>query len=157
MNSIARLLQHFGFVRHSPYIIYLDRKLFAHLSHLANQQQIPVTELVDNLLKQAVTERYTAVANLKLWEGLTLREKQVAALTSLGCTNHEIAQKMVISTNTVKTHLRHLLTKCDVKSKAELRKVLAGWDFQEWLDAQDMQATPQSPTINSTSPDEVTP
>ncbi len=152
MNVLTRLLQHFGYVRHPPYTIYLDRKLFAHLSYLAAQQRIPLDELVDTMLKQNVTERYTAVANLQLWEGLTPREKQVAALTCLGYTNEEIAEQMVISHNTVKTHMRNVLGKCDVSSKVELQQVLSGWDFREWLATQDFQAEPDSAPINSPSP-----
>ena len=155
MHVLARFLHHFGFVRHSPYTIYLDRKLFAHLSHLAAQHHLPVDDLVVTLLKQEVTERYTAVANLQLWEGLTPREKQVAALTCLGYTNEEIAEQMIISTNTVKTHMRNVLGKCAVSSKVELQQVLSGWDFREWLTTQDFQAEPSTIPTNSTSPDGV--
>ncbi|MCP4418016.1 MAG: helix-turn-helix transcriptional regulator, partial [Chloroflexi bacterium] len=70
--------------------------------------------------------------NLALWHTLTNREKETAAFTCLGYTNHEIAQKMVISPNTVKTHLRRVLQKFGVGSKSELQLVLASWDFSGW-------------------------
>lgn len=155
MNVLTRLLNHFGFIRRPPYTIYLDRKLFAHLSYLAAQQHIPLDELVEAMLKQDVTERYTAVANLQLWEGLSPREKQVAALTCLGYTNEEIAEQMVISANTVKTHMRNVLGKCTVSSKVELQQVLSGWDFREWLATQDFLAEPDSAPTNSASPNGV--
>ena len=58
----------------------------------------------------------------------------MAALACLGHTNPEIGRLMVISPNTVKTHMRNLLEKVNVSSKAELREVFAGWDFEAWLD-----------------------
>ncbi|MCP4418020.1 MAG: helix-turn-helix transcriptional regulator, partial [Chloroflexi bacterium] len=70
--------------------------------------------------------------NLALWHTLTNREKETAAFTCLGYTNHEIAQKMVISPNTVKTHLRRVLQKFGVGSKVELQFQLAAWDFHAW-------------------------
>lgn len=155
MNVLTRLLDHLGYVRHSPYNIYLDRKLFVHLSYLAAQRHVSLDEFVESLLQQAVTETYTAVANLQLWEGLTAREKQVAALTCLGYTNEEIAEQMVISPNTVKTHMRNILGKCSVSSKVELQQVLSGWDFREWLAAQDLQAESDMPPTNSVSPNGV--
>jgi DNA-binding NarL/FixJ family response regulator len=46
---------------------------------------------------------------------------------------------MVISTNTVKTHMRNLLEKVNVSSKAELSKLFAGWEFEAWLKSQDLR------------------
>jgi DNA-binding CsgD family transcriptional regulator len=58
--------------------------------------------------------------------------KQVVALTCLGCTNRQIAARLHLSPETIKTHLRHAQRKFGVASKAELRLWLASWDFRDW-------------------------
>ena len=60
--------------------------------------------------------------------------EQVAALVCLGYTNEAIARQLVISVNTVRSHVRRVLDKYAVASKAELRIILAGWDFESWYD-----------------------
>ncbi|HEY7065093.1 MAG TPA: LuxR C-terminal-related transcriptional regulator, partial [Chloroflexota bacterium] len=42
---------------------------------------------------------------------LSEREREVAALIALGCTNRQIAEQLVISQWTADTHVRHILTK----------------------------------------------
>jgi DNA-binding NarL/FixJ family response regulator len=54
-------------------------------------------------------------------EALTPREKEVFALASRGLKNAEIATELFLSEKTVKTHLRNIYGKLDLKSKAELR------------------------------------
>ena len=63
-----------------------------------------------------------------------------------------MAALMVISTNTVKTHVRHVLRKFEVSNKGELRQVLAGWDFAGWLEEKDLL-----PIANPVTPDEASP
>ncbi len=62
---------------------------------------------------------------------LTPRERQVAWRAARGQTNRQIAQALVISPETVKTHVARVLEKLEVRSKAELRILLldlgVGW------------------------------
>lgn len=51
---------------------------------------------------------------------ITRREKEVLGLIADGLTNSEIAEKLFISTTTVDTHRKSLLTKFDVKNTATL-------------------------------------
>jgi DNA-binding CsgD family transcriptional regulator len=113
-------------------------ELLALLAQLAAEEGRSQQEVVEELLYDAIAERYAAVENFEPWQELTPREKQAAALACLGYTNLEIAERMVISSNTVKTHLRHVLRKFNVNSKSQLREVLAGWDFRGWIDGQDL-------------------
>ncbi|MEW6718329.1 MAG: helix-turn-helix transcriptional regulator [Chloroflexota bacterium] len=55
-----------------------------------------------------------------------------AALTCLGGTNRQIAARLGISEETVKTHVASALHKIGVNSKAELRQLFADWDFSAW-------------------------
>ena len=50
---------------------------------------------------------------------LTARENQVLQLVALGMTNREIAEKLVVSENTVKNHLRNILAKLHLENRVQ--------------------------------------
>jgi non-specific serine/threonine protein kinase len=60
---------------------------------------------------------------------LTRREVDVAALIARGLTNRQIAEQLVISEWTVDSHVRHILTKLDVRSRAQV----ATWAIKQGL------------------------
>jgi len=51
---------------------------------------------------------------------LTDREEEVLALVAEGCSNHDIAVRLVVSGATVKTHINHLLAKTGCRDRAAL-------------------------------------
>jgi RNA polymerase sigma factor (sigma-70 family) len=51
---------------------------------------------------------------------LTPREREVLQLVALGLTNRDIAQQLYISEGTVKTHVTHLLTRLNLRNRAQL-------------------------------------
>jgi ATP/maltotriose-dependent transcriptional regulator MalT len=51
-------------------------------------------------------------------EGLTRRELDILELIAHGFENHEIAERLVISTETVKSHVRHLRAKLGARNRA---------------------------------------
>lgn len=71
-------------------------------------------------------------AYLRAWLELTSRQKQVICLVCAGHTNREIAKRLRISPNTVKGHITLALGRFGLRSRAELRVALAGWDFSRW-------------------------
>jgi DNA-binding NarL/FixJ family response regulator len=60
---------------------------------------------------------------------LSRREREVAALIAQGHTNREIGEQLFISEWTVETHVRHILTKLDYRSRAQV----AAWATEQGL------------------------
>ena len=62
---------------------------------------------------------------------LTPRERQVAALVASGRTNRQIGRVLGISEKTAEVHLHHVMSKLDVRSRAEV----AAWAVAQHLSA----------------------
>jgi DNA-binding CsgD family transcriptional regulator len=58
------------------------------------------------------------------FDGLTHREREVAALAAEGLTAREIGERLFIGERTVETHLAHCYAKLGVASKRELIRLL---------------------------------
>ena len=54
---------------------------------------------------------------------LTEREREIAQLAADGLRNHEIAEALFVSENTVRAHLRTIFQKLDIDRRAKLSKV----------------------------------
>jgi two-component system response regulator NreC len=66
--------------------------------------------------------RIDDAADLKGYEGLSEREREVLALIAEGLTTAQIANKLFLSPHTVQTHRDHLMTKLDLHSRVALTK-----------------------------------
>ncbi|MGA2112699.1 MAG: helix-turn-helix transcriptional regulator [Anaerolineales bacterium] len=55
---------------------------------------------------------------------LTIREREVLDLILAGQSNRQIAQRLFLSPETVKTHVRHILAKTGATRKVQLRTML---------------------------------
>ena len=100
----------------------------------AEGRALPLEEAIDYALASAAptaapgappVER-AAVGHPTL---LSRREREVAALLTQGLTNRQIADELVISEWTVDSHVRHILTKLAVRSRAQV----AAWATAEGL------------------------
>lgn len=109
-----------------------DAFLLRSLRDLAAREQRPPEEVIAGLLNQALQQRQAAESSWKRWQTLTPREQQIAALVCLNHTSRQIAARLVISPETVKTHVSNLLRKFGLRTRQELRQALAGWDFSAW-------------------------
>jgi DNA-binding CsgD family transcriptional regulator len=58
-------------------------------------------------------------------EALTASERRVAEMAAEGHTNRQIAQGLFVTIKTVDTHMTHVFQKLDLRSRDELRSVLA--------------------------------
>jgi DNA-binding CsgD family transcriptional regulator len=103
------------------------------LSTIARHEGRPEHELFPELLAAGL-DQYRSVDELwPKWQSLSPREQDVTALCCLGFTNRQIAARLSLSPETIKTHVRNILLKFGIKSKSELRHILASWDFDAWL------------------------
>ncbi len=103
------------------------------LEEMADGEEYSAEELGGIILRQAVIEHYrTKNKNLRRWEDLSERQKQVAAMACLGYTNAEIAEKLNVSLTTVKAHIREILRKFEVRGRHQLRDILRRWDFSSF-------------------------
>ena len=102
------------------------------LTTLAQHEGRPEDELIQKLLAAGLTHYYETEELWKKWSSLSQREKEVTALVCLGRTNKGVAERLVISPETVKTHLRNALIKFNFRSRDELRMALQDWDFDAW-------------------------
>jgi DNA-binding CsgD family transcriptional regulator len=136
MSWWERLLDRLGLRDRSPAehgrVFEAEQSLIKDLQILAEQEQRPVDQVAIELLQQALERRRAAEVSLQIWQSISPREQQVAALVCLDYTNRQIAARLGISQETVKTHVRNLLAKFGLRTKVELRQFLADWDFSEW-------------------------
>jgi DNA-binding NarL/FixJ family response regulator len=95
---------------------------------LKNASQQELMDAIETVAKGKTYLSEEAAFTLKKNEDskapvLTRREKEVLQLIAEGCTNQEIASKLFISSTTVDTHRKNLLTKLDAKNTASLVRI----------------------------------
>ncbi len=128
VDNLARTLR-----RSKQLKLELDDSSMELLHELVEGQPYEIEELATRLLAQAIREYHqTTDENVRLWETLSERQQQVAALVCLKYTNDEIAKKLHISSDTVKTHVSNILRKFQVRGRHQLAQVLKKWDFSNF-------------------------
>jgi DNA-binding NarL/FixJ family response regulator len=79
-------------------------------------KDMPPTELVEAVLSG---ERVVMASSEVPDDELSVREREVLELIGEGLRNREIAERLVVSEATVKTHVRHVLEKLRLRNRAE--------------------------------------
>ncbi len=110
----------------------LEESLRTALVRRADREQRPEQEIQAEVVAAGLVHLQTSDWLKQCWEALSPREQEVTALTCLEYTNRQMAGRMLISEETVKTHLRKILGKFGLHSKAELRQALSNWNFSDW-------------------------
>ena len=128
----TRVLDTLKYLLFPAQFVKLDQSLSLALARLAEEEEQSLNAVGQKMLNFALQHRQEATKNLKTWKSLTPREKEITALACLSFTNKEIADQLIISPATVKTHLRNAKRKFGLRSKLELRKILSDWDFSQW-------------------------
>ncbi|HSG43114.1 MAG TPA: helix-turn-helix transcriptional regulator [Anaerolineales bacterium] len=132
--SIWKLICYWIGLRSDPGPRYyrLSDSMQVTLKTLSKHEGLPEQKLAQNLIAAGLSEYYSTDELMQKWETLSPRERDVAALACLGYSNREIADRLVITKGTVKTHITNILRKFQLASRYELRNLLSHWDFSEW-------------------------
>jgi DNA-binding NarL/FixJ family response regulator len=77
------------------------------------------TPMLTRPLIQRFAQIKTAPFHQRSVRALTEREVEVLELIAQGCSNAEIAQMLAISVDTVKSHVKHVFTKLEVRDRAQ--------------------------------------
>lgn len=112
--GLLKLVEYKYFVRELPleYYIGIIAVLFAILGVWAGQRLTRV-KVIDTSAPFELDE-----SNLSLL-GISKRELEVLELLSAGMSNREIAEKLFVSTSTVKTHVSNILAKLDASRRTQ--------------------------------------
>ena len=124
-------------MRFAARLFHPGGELGRRLWEAAQLERRPEEDVAADLLGFALVQRQAAEEDLARWRGLSPREQEVAALICFGLTNAEIAGQLVISIETVKSHVHNVLEKFGLRRKGDLRQELWGWDFSAF--ARDLQ------------------
>ncbi len=97
--------------------------------------------VVSRGLTAGLSQQWGARTQAETTGGLSGREREVLVLVSTGATNEEIAQELIITKNTVKVHLRHILEKLDLRNRQQIAAYAAREGLAE--DGRDLKKEPQ--------------
>jgi LuxR family maltose regulon positive regulatory protein len=120
-QALAALKKALALARPEGYIrTFVDEgEPMIRLLHLARSRQIETEYTTDQLSAVEKTAGIAQPPAELLHEPLTTREMEVLKLIEAGCSNQEIAGKLVISFTTVKRHISNIYTKLDAKSRTQ--------------------------------------
>ena len=85
------------------------------------------------------------------FEDLTIRERDIVVLAAMGLTNGEIAERLVISPATVKTHVSRAMRKLHTDTRAKLVALAHQSGFVRYHRAVDLRATAEPPLAHRPS------
>lgn len=76
--------------------------------------------LARRLLSEYLRQASSGGEERETVERLSEREKDILRLIAEGCTSQEIAERLLLSVNTVQTHRRHIMEKLDLHDRSQL-------------------------------------
>ncbi|HYZ30287.1 MAG TPA: response regulator transcription factor [Thermoleophilaceae bacterium] len=85
------------------------------------------------------------------FEDLTIRERDIVVLAAMGLTNREIAERLVISPATVKTHVSRAMRKLHTDTRAKLVALAHQSGFVRYHRAVDLRASAEPPVVHGPS------
>ena len=134
MSLLQKILKWMGLRRRSGSRFFeVSESLQVSIKTLAEHEGRSEQELLPDLLAAGLNQYRSYEELWRQWETLTDRERDVTAFICLGLTNRQIADRLSVSPETVKTHVSNVLSKYGLSSRSELRHILAGWDFSGWM------------------------
>ncbi len=118
--------------RRTPFHFEVPAQTLESLQVIAEREQRTPQEVAERLVEDGLRRRAQFNVSLALWRSLTPREQEITALVCLHYTNRQIAARLGISPETVKTHMAHVLMKYDIPNRNALRQLLVEWNFGDW-------------------------
>jgi len=113
-------------------VFEVDEELSTQLRLAARASEQAPEILAAKLLERGLEREAQRAQVQNTLKSLSPREQEVTWLTARGYTNRQIADSLVLSPETVKTHVRHILEKLGVRSKADLRLLLLDLGIRWW-------------------------
>ncbi len=111
-----------------------DSQLNLTVTRIAREQQRSETEVLNDILRAGVNEVLQAEEYTASWNSLSPREQEVAALICLGYSGQQIAEILVISYDTVRSHSKRIYRKFGLNRK-QLQQALKDWNLREWWES----------------------
>lgn len=133
MSIWQRLLRILGYRGPTRFSFPVEEELLQSLQDLSERERRTREEAAAGLFSTGLDEWCKEEENSRRWHELTRREQEIAALICMDYTNRQIASRLRISEETVKSHTTKILHKFNVKGKFQLRMLLSDWDFSEWI------------------------
>jgi DNA-binding CsgD family transcriptional regulator len=132
MSLKQRLLRLLGYSRPHKLSFRVEEEWLRSLQDISEREQRTAEDVAVEMLENGLLRRRDAIDVDRLWDQLSPREKQVTALICLRYTNRQIASRLGLSIETVRTHISNAKHKFQVRSKTDLQIVLSNWDFSGW-------------------------
>lgn len=93
--------------------------LIAGITVVARGDALLAPSVTRRLIDQFARRPAAAKADARALQEITDREREVLALVARGFSNAEIAEQLVLSEGTVKSHIKHIFTKLDLRDRTQ--------------------------------------
>lgn len=108
-------------------LVSISTLLIRNKNHRIEQMNLEIRNYLFQLEKRkAGSKDEDTVNELAENYGLTHREKEIMELIATGIGNEEIAEKLFVSKNTIKFHIKNIFIKLDVKNRVQALQKMAG-------------------------------
>jgi DNA-binding NarL/FixJ family response regulator len=104
----------------------LAADLLAAIRVVASGQSVAAPTVTRRLIEHFVGSAGAPQRDAAQLDVLTLREREVLTLIARGLSNHEIAEALVVSEGTVKTHVNRILSKLGLRDR--IQAVILGYE-----------------------------
>ena len=108
-----------------------DGELLVSLERLARYRGSTPREAAAEMLARELRAVEMERRTRKKWQLLTEREQQVAALVCKQLRTNQIAARLQIAPETVRSHVHNILNKMGLPNRVALRQLLGELDFDE--------------------------
>ena len=104
----------------------LAADLLAAIRVVAAGQSVAAPTVTRRLIEHFVGSAAGPAHDAARLDVLTMREREVLTLIARGLSNHEIAEALVVSEGTVKTHINRILSKLELRDR--IQAVILGYE-----------------------------